>query len=87
MFAQSTRASSARSLSCAPHAQNALIAADVDRSRSSERANADGASRSSHQPVRTEDELAAIVGDAEILVTRAYNKVTRRVLDARRGSS
>lgn len=33
-------------------------------------------------PVRTEDDLAAIVGDAEILVTRAYNKVTRRVLEA-----
>ena len=32
------------------------------------------------EPVRTEDELAAIVGDAQILVTRAYNKVTRRVI-------
>lgn len=32
------------------------------------------------EPVRTENELAAIVGDAEILVTRAYNKVTRRVI-------
>lgn len=33
------------------------------------------------EPVRTEDELAAIIGDAEILVTRAYNKVTRRVIE------
>src|ERR1700682_2492486 len=34
------------------------------------------------QPVITEDELAAVVGDAEILVTRSYNRVSRRVLDA-----
>ncbi|HSP35301.1 MAG TPA: phosphoglycerate dehydrogenase, partial [Thermoanaerobaculia bacterium] len=34
------------------------------------------------QPVRTEDELAAIVGDAHVLVTRAYNKVSGRVLEA-----
>jgi D-3-phosphoglycerate dehydrogenase / 2-oxoglutarate reductase len=32
------------------------------------------------EPVRTEEELAAVVGDAQILVTRAYNKVTRRVI-------
>ena len=32
--------------------------------------------------MRTEDELAAIVAGAHILVTRAYNKVTRRVIDA-----
>jgi D-3-phosphoglycerate dehydrogenase len=58
-----------------------LIAADVDRSLF-ERANADGRFEVVHRPVRTEDELAAIVGDAHILVTRAYNKVSRRVLDA-----
>lgn len=32
------------------------------------------------EPVRSEDELAAVIGDAQILVTRAYNKVTRRVI-------
>ncbi|HEX6641463.1 MAG TPA: NAD(P)-dependent oxidoreductase, partial [Thermoanaerobaculia bacterium] len=58
-----------------------LIAADVDRSLF-ERANADGTFEVVHRPVRTEDELAAIVGDAHVLVTRAYNKVSRRVLDA-----
>jgi len=34
-----------------------------------------------HQPVRTESELAAIIGPAHVLVTRAYNKVTRRVIE------
>ena len=34
------------------------------------------------QPTRTEDELAAAIGDAEVLVTRAYNKVSRRVLES-----
>jgi len=58
-----------------------LIAADVDRAfidriRRDERFNV------RHQPVRTADELEAAIGDAEILVTRAYNDVTRRVLDA-----
>ncbi len=36
------------------------------------------------QPVRTEDELAAIVTDAHVLVTRAYNKVSGRVIEAAR---
>jgi D-3-phosphoglycerate dehydrogenase len=58
-----------------------LIAADLDRSLF-ERAHADGTYDVVHQPVRTEDELAAIVGAAHVLVTRAYNKVTRRVIDA-----
>ena len=57
-----------------------LIAADVDRSLM-ERASSDARFDVSLKPVKTEDDLAAIVGDAEILVTRAYNKVTRRVLD------
>ncbi len=57
-----------------------LIAADVDRSLM-ERASADPRFEVEFHPVKTEDELAAIVGDAEVLVTRAYNKVTRRVLD------
>lgn len=62
-----------------------LIAADVDRSLF-ERAEAHAADNIRfdvvHHPVRTEDELAAIVAGAHILVTRAYNKVTRRVIDA-----
>lgn len=58
-----------------------LIAANVDRSLF-ERARADGSYEVVHRPVRTEDELAAIVGDAHVLVTRAYNKVTRRVIDS-----
>ena len=57
-----------------------LIAADVDP-RFIERISADGRFAVRHAPVRTEDELADVVGDAEILVTRAYNKVTRRVLE------
>jgi len=58
-----------------------LIAADVDRALA-ERARADARFEVVEQPVRTEEELAAIVGDCEILVTRSYNRVTRRVLDA-----
>lgn len=58
-----------------------LVAADVDRSLR-ERALEDGRFDVRHEPVRTEDELAAIVRDAQVLVTRAYNKVTRRVIEA-----
>ncbi|MEA2489039.1 MAG: D-3-phosphoglycerate dehydrogenase / 2-oxoglutarate reductase, partial [Acidobacteriota bacterium] len=58
-----------------------LIAADVDRTFI-ERISADPRFAVRHQPVKTEAELAAIVGDAQVLVTRAYNKVSRRVLDA-----
>jgi D-3-phosphoglycerate dehydrogenase len=57
------------------------VAADVDRSLF-DRARDDGRFHVIHQPVRTEDELRAIVGEAHVLVTRAYNKVTRRVIDA-----
>lgn len=57
-----------------------LIAADVDRSFF-DRAHADGTYAVTHKPVRTEDELAAVIGDAQVLVTRAYNKVTRRVIE------
>jgi phosphoglycerate dehydrogenase-like enzyme len=32
--------------------------------------------------VKTEHDLAAIVGDCEVLVTRSFNRVTRRVIDA-----
>lgn len=58
-----------------------LVAADVDRSLD-ERARGDARFAIVRQPVRTEAELAEIVGEAEVLVTRAYNKVSRRVLEA-----
>ena len=62
-------------------AKKLLIAADVDRVLI-ERVSADARFDVTIRPVKTEDELAAIVGNCEILVTRAYSKVTRRVLDA-----
>ena len=58
-----------------------LIAADVDRALV-ERASADARFEVIEHPVRNEEELAAIVGDCEILVTRSYNRVTARVIDA-----
>lgn len=58
-----------------------LVAADVDRSLF-ERAREDGRFHVIHQPVRTEEELRAIVGDVHVLVTRAYNKVSRGVIEA-----
>ena len=58
-----------------------LIAADVDRALV-ERARADERFEVIDRPVKTEDELAAIVGEAEILVARSYNRVTRRVIEA-----
>ena len=58
-----------------------LVAADVDRSFE-ESARGDDRFDIHRRPVKTESELEAIIGDAEILVTRAYNKVTRRVIDA-----
>ena len=57
-----------------------LVAADIDRSFFA-RVQTDDRFAIVHKPVRTEDELAAIIGDAQILVTRAYNKVTRRVIE------
>ncbi len=57
-----------------------LIAADVDRSLH-ERAAGDGRFEIIDRPVRTEEELAAIVGHCEILVTRSFNRVTRAVID------
>ena len=57
-----------------------LIAADVDRSLH-ERAAADGRFEIIERPVRTEDELMAIVGECDVLVTRSFNRVTRRVID------
>lgn len=58
-----------------------LIAADVDRTFI-ERISADARFDVVPHPVRTEEELAKVIGDAQIVVTRAYNRVTRRVIDA-----
>src|SRR5258706_1485567 len=58
-----------------------LIAADVDRSLLT-RAHADGRFEIIDRPVKSEDELEAIAGDCEILVTRSYNRVSKRVIDA-----
>ena len=57
-----------------------VVAADVDRSFL-ERATADGRFEVFDRPVTTEDELARVAGDAQILVTRSYNRVTRRVIE------
>lgn len=62
-------------------AKKVLIAADVDRTLI-ERLSADPRFEVTLRPVKTEDDLASIVGDCEILVTRAYSKVTRRVIEA-----
>jgi D-3-phosphoglycerate dehydrogenase len=58
-----------------------LIAADVDRSLLT-RAHADGRFEIIDRPVKSEGELEAIAGDCEILVTRSYNRVSKRVIDA-----
>jgi D-3-phosphoglycerate dehydrogenase / 2-oxoglutarate reductase len=58
-----------------------LIAADVDRVFIA-RVMSDARFDVRHEPVRSEEELLAIVGDAQVLVTRAYNRVTRRVIEA-----
>jgi phosphoglycerate dehydrogenase-like enzyme len=58
-----------------------LVAADVDRVLV-DRACADNRFEVIDHPVRTEEELAAIVGAAEIVVTRSYNRVTRRVIES-----
>ena len=57
-----------------------LIAADVDRSLH-ERAAADSRFEIVDRPVRTEEELAAIVGECDVLVTRSFNRVTRHVIE------
>lgn len=58
-----------------------LIAADVDASFRNA-AKRDGRFDVVERPVTTEDELAAVIGDAQIVVTRSYNRVSRRVIDA-----
>ncbi len=57
-----------------------LIAADGDRSMF-ERAHAAGAYEVVPHPVRAAEALAALVGVAHVLVTRAYNKVSRRIIE------
>src|SRR5436189_3956595 len=57
-----------------------LVAADVDRSLH-ERAAADGRFEVIDRPSRTEEELAGVVGECEILVTRSFNRVTRKVIE------
>jgi D-3-phosphoglycerate dehydrogenase len=58
-----------------------LIAADVDRSLLAW-GHADGRFEIIDHPVKSEDDLESIVGDCEILVTRSYNRVSKRVIDA-----
>lgn len=58
-----------------------FIAADVDP-RLALLAESHGSFDVRVQPVRSEEELLAAIGDAQILVTRAYNKVTRAVIQA-----
>jgi len=58
-----------------------LIAADVDESLRA-RAKQDGRFEIIDRPVKTEAELASIVSDCDILVTRSYNRVSKRVIDA-----
>src|SRR5437660_40865 len=63
-----------------PKKRRLLIAADVDRTLI-DRVLADPRFEVAIKPVKSEEDLAAVVGDCEILVTRAYNKVSRRVLE------
>ncbi len=65
-------------MTCVP--KKLLVAADVDRSLH-ERAAADARFEIIDRPVRTEAELAAIVSDCDILVTRSFNRVTRAVIE------
>ena len=60
-----------------------VIAADVDP-QLPVMARADERFEVRVQPTRSEEELATAVADAAILVTRAYNKVTRRVIEGAR---
>lgn len=60
-----------------------LVAADVDPSFH-ERAEADARLALRVHPAQGEAELAAIAGDAEVLVTRAHNQVTRHVIESAR---
>jgi phosphoglycerate dehydrogenase-like enzyme len=56
-----------------------VIAGDVDRALVRRFEN-DDRFECAYRPVRSEDELAAVARDAEILVTRSFHPVTRRVI-------
>src|SRR5258708_26420486 len=58
-----------------------VIAADVDPSFRAA-ATRDGRFDVVDRPATTEDALAAVIGDAQIVVTRSYNRVSRRVIEA-----
>jgi D-3-phosphoglycerate dehydrogenase len=58
-----------------------LIAADVDQSLRT-RAQEDGRFEIIDHPVKSEVELIEIVAGCDILVTRSYNRVSQRVIDA-----
>ena len=58
-----------------------LVAADVDPAFH-ERAGADARLELRVQPAYAELALAAAIGDAEVLVTRFHNEVTRKVIDS-----
>lgn len=64
-----------------PDPKKLLIAADMDRTFL-DRAGADRRFQIEQRRVRSEHELAAIVGDCEILVSRAFHPITRRVIEA-----
>ena len=61
--------------------KDVLIAADVDRSFL-ERIGRDSRFLVRYQPIREEVELAREVSQCEVLVTRHFNKVTSRVIEA-----
>lgn len=61
-------------------AKKIVVAADIDRSFH-QRAAGDGRFEIADRPVRTEKELAKIVGDCQVLVTRSFNRVTRAVIE------
>ena len=56
-----------------------VVAADVDRSFL-DRARADGRFEVFDRPVTTVEDLASVAADAQILVTRSYNRVTPDVI-------
>lgn len=58
-----------------------VIAADVDRAFL-DRAGSHARFEVVIRPVESEDDLARVAADAQILVTRAYHRITRRVIES-----